>query len=143
MAIAVYSFARIHPPELLESFQATNPILAAQTWIFGSAPSFFYTLALGLFIGSCASTVTDARVHCLAWIGLAICLELAQHPIVAVHLSTWLAAMLPESSWELIGPYWTRGIFDPLDIIASLIGGSIALVLLTHLSRRHTNETAS
>jgi hypothetical protein len=66
--VAVYSFARFYPPELLESFQATNSILVAQTELFGSAPSFFYTLALGLFIGACASTLTNARVHCLVWI---------------------------------------------------------------------------
>jgi len=135
VAIAVYSFARFHPPELLESFQATNPTLAAQTGFFGSAPSFFYTLALGLLIGACASTLTNARVHCLAWLGLVLCLELLQYPIVAGHLSTWLAAVLSESSWELIGPYWARGTFDWLDLIATLVGGVIAIALLTYLPR--------
>jgi hypothetical protein len=134
-AVLVYSFTRIYPPELLSSIQATHPGLAAQTGIFGSAPSFFYTLALGLFIGACASTLTNARVHCLVWIGLAICLELTQHPIAAELLSTWLAAILSKSSWELIGPYWTRGAFDQLDLVATLIGGFVALTLLTYLPR--------
>ena len=138
-AIAVYSFARFHPPELLEYFQATNPILAAHTALFGSAPSFFYTLALGLFIGACASTSINARVHCLVWIGLALCLELAQHPIVAEYLTTWLAAILSESTWRLIGPYWTRGVFDPIDLIATLFGGLIALLLITHLPMEENN----
>jgi len=134
-AVLVYSFTRIYPPEILASIQATHPGLAAQTGIFGSAPSFFYTLALGLFIGASASTLTNARVHCLVWIGLAICLELTQHPIFSEHLSTWLAAILSESSWELIGPYWTRGAFDQLDLIATLIGGFIALALLSYLPK--------
>jgi hypothetical protein len=134
-AILVYSFTRIYPAEILASIQATHPELAAQTELFGSAPFFFYTLALGLFIGTFASRLMNARVHCLVWIGLAVCLELTQPPIVAEHLSTWLAAILSESSWELIGPYWTRGAFDRLDLIATLIGGFVALVLLTYLPR--------
>ena len=134
-AVLVYSFTRIYPPELLVSIQATHPGLAAQTEIFGSAPSFFYTLALGLFIGASASTLTNARVHCLVWIGLVICLELTQHPIFSEHLSTWLAAILSVSLWELIGPYWTRGAFDPLDLVATLIGGFVALALLNYMPR--------
>ena len=134
-AVLVYSFTRIYPPELLVSIQATHPGLAAQTGLFGSAPSFFYTLALGLFIGASASTLTNARIHCLVWIGLAICLELTQHPIVSEYFPTWLAPILSESSWELIGPYWTRGAFDQLDLIATLIGGFIALALLTYLPK--------
>jgi hypothetical protein len=60
-AVLVYSFTRIYPPEILASIQATHPGLAAQTGLFGSAPSFFYTLALGLFITLCASTRMSAR----------------------------------------------------------------------------------
>lgn len=142
-AAAVYSFARFHPPELLETFQATNPVLATQTLVFGSAPSLLYTLALGLFIGACASTLAEARILCLAWIGLAIGLELAQHPIVAGHLSTWLAAVSSESIWALIGPYWTRGVFDPLDLLATLVGGYIALLLLNHLLTENTDASTS
>ena len=138
-AVAVYSFARIYPPEILTPIQTVNTELAAQTAAFGSAPSFFYTLALGLFIGACASTLTNARVHCLVWIGLAICLELTQHPIVAENLSTWLAAILSESSWELIGTYWARGVFDQLDLVATLIGGFVALALLSY-SPREIND---
>ena len=135
----MYSFTRIYPPELLVSIQATHPGLAAQTGLFGSAPSFFYTLALGLFIGASASTLTNARIHCLVWIGLAMCLELTQPPIVAEHLSTWLAAILPESTWGLIGPYWMRGVFDPIDLIATLFGGLIALFLITRLPMEDNN----
>jgi len=134
-AVAVYLYARIYPPEILASFPLTDPGLATHVAIFGSAPSFFYILALGLLIGACASTLTNARVHCLVWIGLAICLELTQHPIVTEDLSTWLAAILSESSWELIGPYWARGVFDQLDLVATLIGGFVALALQSYLPR--------
>ena len=138
-AIAVYCFARIYPPEMLTHIQALNPALAARTATFGSAPSLLYTLSLGLFIGVCASTSTNARVHCLVWIGVAICLELTQHPTVSEHFSTWLAGILSESSWELIGPYWTRGAFDQLDLVATLIGGFIALALLTYLPNKNND----
>ncbi|MCP4263495.1 MAG: hypothetical protein GY774_39200 [Planctomycetes bacterium] len=39
--------------------------------------------------------------------------------------------MLPESTWGLIGPYWTRGVFDPIDLVATLIGGLTAMFLIT------------
>ena len=135
VAIAVYCFARFYPPELLQPFQATSSILAAQVGLFGSAPSFFYTLSIGLLIGACASTLPDGRWHCTLWIVLALLLELTQHPIVATPLSNWLATVLPESSWEIFRPYWTRGIFDPLDLLATLAGGIIAFVLPIHFPK--------
>lgn len=70
----------------------------------------------------------------MVWIGLALCLELTQYSIIAGTLSSWLAAVLPELFWEFFGPYWIRGAFDSLDLIATLIGGTIALVLITSLS---------
>ena len=131
-AALVYSFARIYPPEILASIQATHLGLVTQTEIFGSAPSFFYTLALGLFIGFCASTKMSGRLHCLLWIAIALCLELLQHRLISYPLVSSLTELLSESTWELVGPYWTRGTFDQLDLLASVIGGSIAMALLTY-----------
>jgi hypothetical protein len=122
-AIAVYCFARFYPPELLESFKATNLILAA--------PSFFYTISIGLLVGICSSTPSGARLHCLLWIGVTLFLELSQYPIVAEPLVTLLAETLSESTWKLVGPYWTRGAFDQLDMLATVVGGALALTLLT------------
>lgn len=139
-AVLVYSFARIYPPEILVSIQATHLGLAAQTGLFGSAPSFFYTLALGLFVGLCASTQRSGQLHCLLWLSLVLLLESTQHPIIASLLVTWLPNTLPVSAWELVGPYWLRGIFDRLDLLASLIGGMVALVVLTYLSKERTDE---
>ena len=138
-AIAVYSFARFHPPALIEPFKATNSILAAQTVVFGSAPSFFYTLALGLFTGFCALSLTQARLYCLLWIGLALCLEISQHSVFAGFISAWIRTGFPESTWALIGPYWARGVFDPLDLLATLMGGGIALYLLTRFGIGESN----
>ena len=141
--IAVYLFARVYPPEILASFQLTDPDLVRRIGIFGSAPSFFYTLALGLLIGVCAPTLTSARVHCLAWTGLALCLELSQHPGIAGPVYTWLSDISPESIREFIGPYWSRGVFDPLDLLATLLGGAIALILLGRFPKEHTDANNS
>lgn len=130
-ALAVYFLVRLYPPALLEPFQATHSALAAQSGLFGSMPSLFFTLGMGLLIGSCTTTLTDARWYCLLWVALSLILELTQHPMVAIPLSTWLPATLPASAWEIIGPYWIRGIFDLNDMLATLVGGFVALVLLT------------
>ena len=139
-AVSVYCLARINPPELLAPFQTTVPLLAEQTAVFGSAPSFFYTFAVGLFIGAFAPSSTAARWHCLNWLGLALLLEISQHPIVAIPLASWLADTLFVSTWEIIGPYWIRGVFDPQDIIATVIGGLTALTILTFFSTGHRDE---
>ena len=107
-AVAVYCFARFYPPEVLEPFQIAGTGLASYTGIFGSAPSFFYTLALCLIIGACTSNRSTAILHCFLWIGLSLGLELTQHPTFAGSLSTWLPRVFPESAWRLIGPYYTR-----------------------------------
>jgi hypothetical protein len=138
--MAVYCLARINPPALIEPLQVTLPALAAQTALFGSLPSLFYTLAIGLLIGCCASTPGTARLHCLLWLGIALMLELAQHPLVAAPLSDRLYDMVTESTWQVIGPYWTHGSFDPLDLLATLVGGGIALVLFGAASRKYEHE---
>lgn len=139
-AVAVYCLARIYPPELLTPLQSTIPVLAGQTGLFGSAPSFFYIFAIGLTIGSCASTPASARTHCLIWPGLALLLEISQHPVIAEPLGSWLADKLFVSVWRVIGPYWERGVFDPLDMIATVAGGLAALTLLTCLSTENYDD---
>jgi hypothetical protein len=131
-AVAVYCFARNNPPEIFAPWAATNSIIASYTSVFGSAPSFFYTLAVGLVIGVCASSRSSAKFHCLIWTGLALCLELSQHQIIAESVSTWIRNNLSGSIWTLIGPYWSRGVYDPLDLLATFTGGVIASYLLTH-----------
>jgi len=111
LAIAVYCLARSHPPEFFSPFLATRSELVALTGIFGSAPSFLYTLALGLLIGFCAPR-SSAKFHCLAWTGLGM--------------------LLPASSQQLVGSYWMRGVFDPADLLATLVGGLLATILIAH-----------
>ena len=137
--VLVYSFTRIYPPEILTSIQATHSGLAAKTELFGSAPSLFYTLALCLIIGACVSNRSTTILHCFLWIGLSLGLELTQHSAFAGSLSTSLPHVLPESTWGLIESYWTRGVFDLIDLVATLIGGLIALLLITYLPMEENN----
>jgi hypothetical protein len=139
-ATAIYCLARISPPELLTPFQSTIPILAGQAGLFGSAPSFFYTFAIGLLVGTCAPTLASAKAHCLIWVSLALLLEISQHPIVAEPLIARLEDTLFISAWRVIGPYWIRGVFDPMDMIATVVGGLTALTILTYLSTEHYDD---
>ena len=76
----------------------------------------------------------------MIWLGLALLLEISQHPIIAKPLSSWLADTLSISTWVVIEPYWERGVFDPLDMIATVAGGLVALTTLNHLSTEHYDE---
>jgi len=140
VAVAIYCLARIYPPELLAPFKITISILAGQPGLFGSAPSFFYTFAIGLIVGTFASSPASAKLHCLNWLGLAVLLEISQHPMIAKHLASWLADTLSISTWEMISPYWNRGVFDPLDLIATVVGGLTVLALLTYFPTEFANE---
>ena len=128
-AIAVYVLVRPYPPELLGSVSLNLAYPAGFTGLLGSAPSFFYTLAFGLFIGAIARNFW----HCLAWILLVLLLELSQLQYFAAKITYWLQDLLSERAWHFIGPYWSRGTFDPLDMLAALAGGLIALFLVTRL----------
>ncbi|MBT8436446.1 MAG: hypothetical protein KJP11_03660 [Gammaproteobacteria bacterium] len=140
MAVAVYLLVRQNPPTLLEPFQITNALLGDQPGIFGSAPSLFYTLSIGLLVGVFASTLASSQLHCLVWIGLALCLEISQASIISIPLVSGLSSILPDSTWELIGPYWANGVFDPLDLLATTVGGVIALAMLTYLPREGKDD---
>jgi hypothetical protein len=140
VAVGIYLFTRLNPPPLLQPFQVTSALSGTQTGLPGSTPSFFYTLSIGLLIGVCASTQSSARLHCLLWTGLALALELSQAEILGIPISVHLAETLPDSIWQLVGPYWTRGVFDPLDLLATLLGGAIALAMLTYMPWEKTSE---
>lgn len=141
-AVGVYILVRLNPPGLLAPFQVTSSLLGTQPGLFGSAPALFYTLSIGLFIGVLASTPSSGQLHCMIWVALALCLEITQASFVATPLATWLSEMLPDAVWELIGPYWTRGVFDPYDLIATVLGGAIAMIILARLPKeeKHAAE---
>ena len=141
VAVSVYVFARPSPPDLMAGLHWRSNWLTGYSAYLNSAPSLFYTLAIGLFIGVFASQRSAARRHCALWIGLAACLELTQAPFAAAWLADSLGPMLPASAWGAIGPYWQRGVFDPLDLLATLAGGAVAILLLSRLPTEKAYET--
>ena len=128
--VAVYCFVRLNLPVLLQPFQITHALPPMGSGFFGSAPSFLYTLSFGLFVSIGATTLSSARVHCLLWIALALGLEISQASAIAQPLAAWLTQVLPGTAWELVGPYWLHGVYDPFDLLATVAGGALALTLL-------------
>lgn len=140
-ALSVYLFARPSPPDLIAGLHWRSDWLTDYSAYLNSAPSLFYTLAIGLLIGICVSTRSAALRHCALWIGLVACLELTQAPLIAAGLADWLGAILPASVWGAFGPYWQRGVFDPLDLLATFAGGAAAILLLSRFSTERPDET--
>ena len=126
MAVAVYCFVRDEAPEILPSVQLIDAGGAIHAALFGSAPSFFYTLALVLILGCFAGSRSGLLIHCLSWMVLAVLLELSQISMLSRPLSAWLAESTPAGVHSMLGAYWSRGVFDPLDLLAILVGGGAA-----------------
>lgn len=129
LALAVYVFAREYPPAFVAPMQATNPLLLEHGRLFDSAPSLFYTLAIGLLLGVTSADHGRGQLHCLIWTGIALMLELTQIPHIA---GTFVAVSenLPRFVANLITPYWAIGTFDLADLLATLLGGMTALGIL-------------
>ena len=142
LAIAVYYLARGNPPQVMQTLFPVRAEPVGFANLFASAPSFLYTLALAILIGMAAADRRRAMFHCLVWTLLALLLEISQHPQIAAALSSRLAGILPEPVWLTIGPYWSRGVFDPLDLAATLAGGLIALALLARLPAQDSDANA-
>ena len=140
LALAVYCFVRLYPPDLLMPLQISSGLLGAQPGLFGSAPSFLYTLAFGLLIATCAATQAGGRWHCVLWILLALCLEVSQAPVVSTPLADGLEGILSDWAFEVVVSYWTNGVFDPLDLFATVAGGALALALLVCLPLEKSSE---
>ena len=140
VAVSVYVFARPSPPALLSGLHWRVEWLMNDSVFSNSAPSLFYTLALGLLIGICAATRRESLRHCALWIGLAASLELTQVTFVAARIADWLGSILPAAAWGAIGSYWKRGVFDPLDLLATFAGGLAAILLLSRLPAEKSND---
>lgn len=136
-AVAVYDLARAFPPDVLDALQVFDSVLRLPGWLAGSAPSFFFTLGLALLIGLAASPRT-ARRHCLSWILIALALEIAQLPALAVNIGARLAASLPSPVWHPTAAYWTAGTFDISDLCATAAGGALALLIIHRLRKGST-----
>ncbi len=138
--IAVYVFLRQHPPALFAPLQIPTGFSDGSRAIFGSAPAFLHTFAICLLIGACVSSLSSALGHGLLWIAIALGFEFSQSVAVASRITGWLDGLLPDGVLEIVIPYWSRGVFDPLDIAAILAGGAIALYLQIIFARRQASH---
>jgi hypothetical protein len=130
LALAVYCLGRGQPPLLLEPFHLSLSGATAWQGSLGSAPSLLYTLSLALILGALASTRAAATRHVLLWTVLAMALEYCQHPLLAQSVGGWLQQCLPDAAWQVTRAYWQRGTFDSLDLLATLSGGLLGLLML-------------
>ena len=73
-------------------------------------------------------------MHCLAWTAVALILELTQHSGIASLFADAVTVLLPVSISEIILPYWSRGSFDWLDLLATAAGGLFALAILRYVA---------
>ena len=138
---AVYVLLRQQPPALLEPFSIPVDFRFGHPAIAGSAPSLVHTFAICLLIGACAATLSGGLRHCLLWVALAVGFEFSQLQAVAGEVTGWLDTVLPEALFIRVAPYWSSGVFDPLDIAATLAGGAIAMLLLAMFSRSRDAHT--
>jgi len=139
LALAVYCLGRGEPPLLLEPFHFSLSGAPAWQGSLGSMPSLLYTLSLALMLGALSSSRAAATRHVLLWTVLAMALEYCQHPFLARPLGGWLQRCLPDAAWQVTQPYWQRGTFDYLDLLATLSGGLLGLLMfnLFHGSVEH------
>ena len=137
LALAVYCLTRSHPPALIPDYLLARDALVTVDGISGSAPSFLYTLAIALALGASATSARAAGLHCLAWTGLCLLLEISQLPAIGAIILSGPGEMLTDSGLRIISPYWTRGTFDPGDLLATLLAGLLALALLASTRARN------
>jgi hypothetical protein len=71
---------------------------------------------------------------CAAWLTIETLFELGQHPAV----SSRLAEAMPR--YSMLKNFFQHGTFDPLDLLAILLGCLLALVLAIFTLRRHNEQ---
>ena len=119
---------------LIPSFATlrTGPLFgAAAGWL----PSFVHVLALGLL--SAAVWPSRGRVPyaaCALWWLVDVAFEVGQHPRLAGAVADALQRALGDGpAASGLAGYFTRGRFDPADIVAATAGALVAAAVL-HLS---------
>jgi hypothetical protein len=101
-------------------------------------PSFSHAFALSLLtVAAGGYLLKGARVICLGWLAVHFIFELGQHSAVSASLADLIRQIGNYRIVERSALYFERGVFDPLDLVASLIGVSLAYgVIHTVLSRQ-------
>ena len=122
---AVYAVARPATRSfLLWHVSAPSLVLPSQlSWLLGSAPSFLHTLAFAILLAVAIGGDRHRRfVACLAWGAIEIAAEFAQLPAAG----GWLEAHAPTIAQLSIVRNFLAGTFAVADVIAALIGTTLA-----------------
>jgi hypothetical protein len=109
------------------------PALAG-TLSFGTAGAWLPSLVHVLGFGLLTAALVPASVRtatCAAWCAVDRAFELGQHSQMAPLLSGWLL-QLPVSvpGADALGRYFSRGTFDPRDLLACVAGAVLAAAIL-------------
>jgi len=131
---ALYAVARptIHSP-LLFHVAAVLPVLSRPwSWLLGSAPSFLHTLAFCVLLALAVGGDRRRRlIACLAWFGVEIVAELAQHPAVGL----WVRTLAPRTAESLPVRSLLAGTFDLADLVAVGLGAALAAWCISNRQR--------
>lgn len=138
IGVALYALARETPAWFLPTGLHANLLPAALSRLAGSIPTFAHTAALSLLTASIiGSSPGRAVAACAAWTMTNLLFELGQHASVRV----WLVARLPrwfDHTWLLdqTRSYFLNGSFDYQDIFAAVLGGAVALLVISRTRYR-------
>lgn len=94
-------------------------------------PSLAHSFAFGLLLGIWPRRQSLRVMACLAWTLIAVAFELGQLPAVSHAAGALLAGPLSQLPFaEAVSASLRHGRFDLLDLVATLVGGALAIGLL-------------
>lgn len=105
--------------------------LAAPSVVTGSLPSLLHTFAFALLSAAALGFGRVALARCaVAWASIGIGFEALQHDRVATALFPHTLTTAPATGGDafaaLLARYAHGGVFDPADVVATVIGATLA-----------------
>lgn len=144
LAVVLYAVARADGSAYLVPIQLSQILPAIESGAaLGSLPAFLHVFAFTLL------TITAARpgsvVACVAigcgWFLVNVLFEAGQHPDIAPVIDSVLpASFVAAPLLENVGPYFSHGTFDPLDILAAALGTAAAIGFIFLVRQRESES---
>lgn len=122
-------------PEAFNLFGFFPPMFGKAT---NSLPVFSHVLALSLITGGLLSVRNYGAVFvCSSWLLIELLFEIGQHP----RISPWVIETIPDWFSELwlldaTRSYFADGTFDPIDLLAIVIGALTAYLIFLKNDQR-------
>jgi hypothetical protein len=103
------------------------------TWLIGSLPALAHVTGFSLITAALLKPGAGATAAAVGtWLGIDLLFECAQHPAVASLGLSHLAGREDLLTAGLVN-YLRGGTFDPLDLIAILLGAGLAVLMTNRL----------